>query len=152
MKKHTLKSLIQEHPSKKSKSHMSEEKLEELIQNSINTQVIEQEKGYILFKYLGTKMALLSDETHDRMRIISAITKYSNLAPKIKDSLMNSNFHLALDARYAVSDDVLYAAFIHPLSSLYADDFQSALKQVYNLVATFGKTYSSGQLEFTSKK
>jgi len=65
---------------------------------------------------------------------------------------MNSNFHLALDARYAVSDDVLYAAFIHPLSSLCKEDFESALKQVYNLVATFGKTYSSGQLEFTSKK
>jgi hypothetical protein len=97
-------------------------------------------------------MALLSDVMHDRMRIISSITTYSNLAPKIKDALMSSNFHLALDARYAVSEDVLYAAFIHPLSTLDEKDFQSALKQVHNLVATFGKTYSSGQLEFTRKK
>ena len=152
MKKHTLKNLIQEKSSKRSESSMTQEKLESLIKASIHTEVIEEEKGYIFFKYLGTKMALLSDEDHDRMRIISSITKYSTLAPKIKDSLMYSNFHLALDARYAVSDDVLYAAFIHPLSSLNKEDFDSALIQVHNLSATFGKTYSSGQLEFTNKK
>ena len=152
MKKHTLKNLIQESSSNRSESSMTQEKLESLVKTSVHTEVIEEEKGYIFFKYLGTKMALLSDEDHDRMRIISSITKYSILAPKIKDSLMYSNFHLALDARYAVSDDILYAAFIHPLSSLSKEDFDSALIQVHNLAATFGKTYSSGQLEFTNKK
>ncbi|MDH5464565.1 MAG: hypothetical protein OEW60_02990 [Thiovulaceae bacterium] len=152
MKKHTIKSLIQEHSAKATATQMSQEKLESLIKNSLHTQVLEVEKGYLFFTYLGTKMVLLSDEGHDRMRIISSITTYSNLAPKIKDSLMHSNFHLALDARYAVSEDVLYSAFIHPLSTLTREDFESALKQVYNLVASFGKTYSSGQLEFTSKK
>ena len=108
--------------------------------------------SYVLFTYLGVKMVLLSDTGHDRMRIISAITKYSNLAPNIKNSLMNSNFHLALDARYAVSEDVLYACFIHPLSSLRKTDLDSALKQVANLASSFGKTYSSGQLEFTNRR
>ena len=152
MKKHTLKSLIQEHAHARQEPGMSEEILHSMIMKLEHTNVLEQEKGYLFFTYLGTKMILLSDETYDRMRIISAITTYSNLAPKIKDSLMHSNFHLALDARYAVSDDILYAAFIHPLSTLHRNDFSSALKQVYNLVASFGKTYSSGQLEFTSKK
>ncbi len=32
--------------------------------------------------------------------------------------MMIANFHTALDARYAISDGVIYAAFIHPLSSL----------------------------------
>lgn len=152
MKKHTLKNLIQEHSSQTIVSRMTQENIEDFIKTSIHTKVLQAEKGYLFFEYLGTKMVILSDEIHDRMRIISSITKYSNLAPKIKDSLMHSNFHLALDARYAVSDDVLYAAFIHPLSSLTQKDFESALKQVYNLVASFGKTYSSGQLEFTNKK
>lgn len=153
MKKNTLKNLIQEHTtSKEITSKMSQEDIKNIIKASMHTEVLEEERGYLFFKYLGTKMALLSDENHDRMRIISSITTYSNLAPKIKDSLMHSNFHLALDARYAVSEDVLYAAFIHPLSTLNKEDFQSALKQVYNLVINFGKTYSSGQLEFTSKK
>lgn len=147
MKTHTLKNLIQKDP-----SSMTQEKLEQLVSKDINVTVLEEEKGYILFKYLGVKMALLSDEAHDRMRIISPITKYSNLAPNIKDSLMNSNFHLALDARYAVTEDTLYSCFIHPLSSLCEEDLDSALKQVCNLASSFGKTYSSGQLEFTNKR
>ena len=131
---------------------MTQEKMEQLVSKDINTTILEEEKGYVLFTYLGVKMALLSDEEHNRMRIISPITKYSNLAPNIKDSLMNSNFHLALDARYAVTEDTLYSCFIHPLSSLTVEDLNSALKQVCNLASSFGKTYSSGQLEFTNKR
>lgn len=152
MKKHTLKDLMQEHLSQTIEFKMTQEKIENIIHKSIHTEVIEEEKGYLFFNYLGTKMLFLSDEKYNRMRIVSSITTYSNLAPKIKDALMNSNFHLALDARYAVSEDILYAAFIHPISTLDEEDLKSALKQVYNLVVSFGKTYSSGQLEFTSKK
>jgi len=147
MNKHTLKNLITKTP-----GSMTQEQMEKFVRIDINVEVLEEEKGYILFKYLGVKMALLSDEEHNRMRIISPITKYSPLAPTIKDSLMNSNFHLALDARYAVSEDTLYACFIHPLSSLTEEDLDSGLKQVCNLSSSFGKTYSSGQLEFTNKR
>jgi len=147
MKTHTLKNLI-----KNDSASMTQEKMEQLVSKDINTTILEEEKGYVLFTYLGVKMALLSDEEHNRMRIISPITKYSNLAPNIKDSLMNSNFHLALDARYAVTEDTLYSCFIHPLSSLTVEDLNSALKQVCNLASSFGKTYSSGQLEFTNKR
>ena len=152
MKKHTLKNLVQEHSSNAIEFQMTEENLRSIIKTSVHSKVLEEELGYLLFTYLGRKMILLCDEKHDRMRILSSITTYSNLAPKIKDSLMNANFHLALDARYAVSEDVLYSAFIHPLSTLSQEDFKSALKQVYNLAMSFGKTYSSGQLEFTNKK
>ena len=152
MNKHTLKSLMQSGTSTNNASDMNQEEMEKIVRNSINTEILEEEKGYILFKYLGVKMALLSDVDHNRMRIVAPITKYSSLAPNIKDSLMNSNFHSALDARYAVSEDALYACFIHPLSSLNEDDFNSALKQVCNLSSSFGKTYSSGQLEFTLRR
>lgn len=152
MKKNTLKNLMQDHSSVYNESQTTQEKIENLIGASDEYEIEEEEKGYILFKYLGVKLALLSDEKHNRMRIISPITNYSSLAPKIKDSLMSSNFHLALDARYAVSEDTLFAAFLHPLSTLTEEDFASALKQVYNLAASFGKTYSSAQIEFTKKK
>ncbi len=147
MKTHTLKNLIKNNP-----TGMTQKTMENIVRKDIKTQIIEEEKGYILFTYLNVKMALMSDEVHDRMRIVSPITKYSALAQNIKDNLMYSNFHLALDARYAVSEDVLYSCFIHPLSSLNKDDLTSALKQVCNLASSFGKTYSSGQLEFTKKK
>ena len=150
MKKYTLKNLIKKNSSLLSTTEMTQEKMESFVTE--NNEVLNEQKGYVLFKYQGVKMALLSDEEHNRMRIISPITKYSNLAPKIKDSLMHSNFHLALDARYAVSEDTLYSCFIHPLSTLAEEDLKSALKQVYNLSSSFGKTYSSGQLDFTNKK
>lgn len=152
MKKYTLKNLMQEQTPQESNSSMTQKLLENLIYLSDETEVVEAQEGYLFFKYLGTKMILLSDEEYNRMRVISPITTYSLLAPKIKDSLMGANFHSALDARYGVSEDTLYAAFIHPLSSLDENDFKSALVQVNNLAKNFGKTYSSAQIEFTNKK
>ncbi|NJL83304.1 MAG: hypothetical protein HC890_10765, partial [Chloroflexaceae bacterium] len=55
---------------------------------------------------------------------------------------------LTLDARYAVSNGVVFAAFVHPLSTLDERDFLSALRQVSQLVRNFGTSYSSGALSF----
>ena len=150
MEKHTLKSLIEKESSHRGDTRMTQTVMEGFVRQ--NSEVMTEEKGYIYFKYQGVKMALLSDVKHDRMRIISPITPYSQLAPKIKEDLMHANFHKALDARYAVSEDTLYAVFIHPLSTLSQEELKSALKQVSNLKLNFGKTYSSGQLDFTNKK
>jgi len=152
MKKYTLQNLIQEHSLNQVETHMTQEKLEKIITASKEYEVLEEDKGYILFKYFDKKLALLCDEEHNRMRVLCAITQYSSLAPKIKDSLMSANFSSTLDARYGVSEDTLFAAFMHPLSSLHEEEFLSGLKQVYNLSAGFGKTYSSAQIEFTKKK
>ena len=152
MKKNTLQNLMQEHSSTQKQSAMDEEKMYHIIHMLKDTEILEEDKGYILFLYLGTKIIFFCDEEYNRMRIIAPITSYSVLAPKIKDSLMQSNFHLSLDARYSVSEDTLYSAFLHPLSSLSGEDFKSALKQVRNLAVSFGKTYSSAQIEFTQRK
>ena len=93
-------------------------------------------------------MALISDVKHDRMRIIASITEYSELTAEQKDAIMTSNFHRALDARYAVSNGVLYSAFIHPLSPLTQKQIEDVLKQVSTLALTFGSSYSAGGLSF----
>ena len=129
---------------------MTQEVMEEIVIK--NVEVIKHNKGFILFTYKKIKMALISDVKHDRMRIISAITKYPSLNLETKTAVMESNFHLALDARYAVSQDILYSAYIHPLSSLTKNELKSALSQVSTLAATFGTTYSSGQLVFKGKE
>lgn len=152
MEKKTLKTLMKEYTKEQIKLQMTEEKLTCCIKNMTNIQLLEEDSGYLLFRYDGKKIALLYDVEHNRMRIIAPITEYSILAPKIKESLMSANFHSTLDARYSVSQDTLYAMFAHPLRSLHEDDFLSALKQVSNLVTNFGETYSSAQLEFTKKK
>lgn len=125
---------------------MTQEVMEKIVIK--NVEVIKYKKGFILFTYKKVKMALISDVKHDRMRIISAITKYPSLNMETKNAVIESNFHLALDARYAVSQDILYSAYIHPLSSLTKDELKSALLQVSTLAATFGTTYSSGRLVF----
>lgn len=130
-------------------STMTQETMEKIVSSKV--EIVKQNKGFMLFKYNKINMALISDVKHDRMRIISAITDYPKINEKIKDKLMQSNFHSALDARYAVSRDVLYSAFIHPLSSLSKNELISALNQVASLAKTYGSTFSSGGLVFNNK-
>jgi hypothetical protein len=90
----------------------------------------------------------MSDETADRMRIISAIKEIDELSGAQLIVALEANFHSALDARYAISDGLVYAAYIHPLSSLSETEFRSAIRQVETAQHTFGSTYSSGELFF----
>jgi hypothetical protein len=46
------------------------------------------------------------------------------------------------------TDGLLVAAFMHPLSSLQADDLRSALHQVVKLAENFGTSYASEGLSF----
>ena len=62
--------------------------------------------------------------------------------------MLEANFHSALDGRYAISNGMVYAAYIHPLSPLRPEEVRSALRQVAELGKTFGTTYSSGELLF----
>lgn len=102
----------------------------------------------IEFSVQDIRLTCLYDETHNRMRVISAVKDYAEVTDEEKDLMLQSNFHSALDARYAVSRDVVYAAFIHPLSSLTEDDFLSGILQVASLKVSFGDSYSSGILQF----
>jgi len=100
------------------------------------------------FVHNDVLMALISDEKNNRMRIIAPIIEVSNLSDDHLRAAMVSNFHLALDARYAIGNGVLYATYIHPLRELTKDQLQSAVRQVSNLKTTFGSTYTSGELQY----
>ncbi len=128
------------------KNSMTQDEMERIVID--NVELIEQKKGYVVFEYKKVKMVLISDVKHDRMRIIAPITDYSELTAEQKDVIMESNFHRALDARYAVSNGVLYSAFIHPMSLLIQKELEDALNQVSTLALTFGSSYSSGELSF----
>ncbi len=129
---------------------MTQEVMEKIISDKV--EVLKQKKGHITFKYKNVKMALISDVKYNRMRIIAPIIEYPLLSDDKKQAVMKSNFHLALDARYAVSDNILYSAFIHPMSPLTADELGDALNQVSTLARTFGTLYSSGSLSYETKK
>ena len=93
-------------------------------------------------------LACLVDPRFDRMRIIAPIAELDDIDEELRDACLEANFHTALDARYATSDGVLYAAFIHPLESLDTELLASAVQQVANLVETFGTSFTSGPLVF----
>ena len=132
--------------SPKSSSGMNNTRLNELIMR------IDKETkgrlGYWQFNVEGAVVTVITDESADRMRIISGVAKVETLDSAILMRLLQANFDTALDARYAVANGVLWSAYIHPLSPLQDKQFLEAVGQVVNLVSTFGSSYSSGALIF----
>ena len=95
------------------------------------------------FIYNDVQMFLMMDVQHDRMRVIAPVADYSQLSREHLDAIMISNYHRALDARYAMSNGILYAAYIHPLSELSRVQVEYSVEQVANLAKTFGTAYTS---------
>ncbi len=100
------------------------------------------------FDYRGISIASVSDTTHDRMRLIAPITSRDAVAAEHLEMMLIANFHTTLDARYALSNGIIYAAFLHPMSTLTHEQLESAIRQVAALVRNFGSSYSSDELIF----
>jgi len=100
------------------------------------------------FRVENVPVTLVFDINADRMRLVAPVANMSDLGPSDLLRLMQANFDSALDARYGLAQDVLWATFIHPLSTLSQDEFGSGLGQTINLVLTYGSSYSSGALVF----
>ena len=109
---------------------------------------INGETGAWQFKYNARPMLVLTDETHNRMRVIAPIQMADSMSDDEIHKALKANFHSALDVRYAVGDDILWSAYIHPLKELTEDQFRDAMLQVYRAAETFGTSYSSTELVF----
>lgn len=96
----------------------------------------------------GIPVMVMTDESHNRMRIIAPAAEVKQVDPEALMKMMEANFVAALDARYAVFKGIVWAAFIHPLDSLIERDVLSGLNQVITLVKTTGTSYSSSELQF----
>ncbi len=125
---------------------MNNHKLEALIAE-IGTDV-EGQPGFWQFTSSGRRLYCITDETHDRMRIMAPIVDTSTVEEEKLMMCLEANFDRALDARYCTNAGTLWGAFIHPLRSLDAELFRSGCRQVAELATNFGGTYSSGELRF----
>lgn len=96
----------------------------------------------------GTIVQVIADADHDRMRILVPIAPATEVSDAALRRCLEANFSTALDARYAVAQDVLWSAFLHPLASLDEDLFLSGLGQTVTLARTYGTTFRSGILSF----
>lgn len=125
---------------------MDQNRLERIFSDQV--EAITGPSGAIQSQIDGIPIYCISDPANDRMRIIAPIARVSGLDPRLPEILLRANFHSTLDARYAISDDAVFALYLHPLSSLTPRQIESAVAQVISLVKTFGSTFSSGPLVF----
>ena len=125
---------------------MDNKKLEKILLK--HTDKLEGNPGYWQFKYFQLYLIVVTDETHNRMRIITPIVKVEELDSTLMAQALKANFHSVLDAKYAIADELIWAVFLHPLKELTEEQIESAIKQVYSASVTFGTSFSGGDLVF----
>lgn len=125
---------------------MDNRKLDALIRSS--SEVLEGRPGAWGLRFKGEEFLVLSDETHDRMRIMSPVAEETALSDRDRRAVLAANFDRALDARYAVSGGKLWVVYLHPLGGLTEPQFLDALEQTHRLKANYGTTYASSELVF----
>ena len=123
---------------------MDQDRLERLFADQVDA--IAGPPGVLQSKVDGIRVYCISDSASDRMRIVAPIRPLTGLDPRLLEVLLRANFHISRDARYAISEDFVFAAFVHPISSLSPELIASALDQVVTLAKNFGTTYSSRNL------
>ena len=128
------------------KQGMSNQHLAELIHRIDKSP--QGKPGYWVFVVEGREVSVITDEKADRMRIIVPVAPTEKIEKDMLYRLMQANFDSALDARYSIANNILWAAFIHPLSELGDKEFLLGLGQTVNLALTYGDSYSSGALVF----
>lgn len=126
--------------------NMNNEKMGKILESVADS--IQGNNGQWQFKVKDVYFMCVTDTKHNRMRIISPITEAAKLDEKLKSAALVANFHSALDVKYAIADDILWSAFIHPLKELTENQVRDAVKQVYAANLTFGTTFSSTDLVF----
>jgi len=96
----------------------------------------------------GTAVMVVTDQRADRMRIVSRITEADELSEDRLRTLLEANFDRALDARYAIANEQLWACYIHPLSPLTPAELESGARQVIAIKENYGDSFASTGLVF----
>ena len=125
---------------------MNNEQLEQVFRKL--TKDIEGSSGRWQFIVYDVQIVCLTDTLHNRMRIMAPIKKHEEMTSDEYKRCMQANFHSALDVKYAISEDLLWVVFMHPLQELTQSQAEDAVQQVYSAVKTYGSTYSSSNLYF----
>jgi len=125
---------------------MNNQRLGELIKRIDKS--VQGKPGYWNFIIEGREVTVITSEKANRMRIIVPIAPATKISNEKLIRMMQANFDTALDARYSIAKDIVWAAFIHPLRELGSEEFLSGVGQAVNLALTYGEGYSSGALVF----
>ena len=130
----------------KKREIMTQAKMVKIIKGLVET--TEGTDDNLRFVYDGVTIVMVSDSNANRMRLLAPVISASEMSEQHVIASLVSNFHLALDARYAIGNGVLFSTYIHPLAELTKGQLLSAVRQVASLHKTFGSSYTSGELSF----
>ncbi|MGW9685931.1 hypothetical protein [Flagellimonas sp. 2504JD1-5] len=125
---------------------MTAAKLFEIIEKEADTVKTNGNSHQFLFN--EAILICVYDENANRMRIISPIIEREKIGEEELLNALVANFHSALDVKYALSDEILWSVYTHPLKELSESQIIDAIQQVYAAAITFGTSYSSTNLVF----
>ena len=129
---------------------MNNSKLDEIFKTVCDS--VSGGNGVWEFQLDSLKMLCITDQVNNRMRIISPVAELKDISQEQIMEAMEANFHSALDVKYAIANDIMWVAFIHPLRELTEFQVVSAVTQVFNARITFGTLYTSTELTFPNRK
>jgi len=129
-----------------SSSAITNQRLDELIR--IISPDVTGQLGYWQFNIRGRDLLVITDETHNRMRIMAPVAPQSELDEDEFIRLLEANYDRALDPKYALKDGALWAVYTHPLAELTDDQFTDSINQTATLADNFGTSYASSNLFF----
>lgn len=127
---------------------MTGERLYEIIQQEADTTI--REENSIRFLFNEVMLICVFQENANRMRIISPIVEREKLGEEELLNALVANYHTALDVKYALSNEIIWSVFIHPLQELQDHQVVDAIRQVYAASVTFGTEYRSTGFTFGS--
>jgi hypothetical protein len=78
-------------------------------------------------------LLILVSEDRSWLRLLTPIAP-AREAQSLLSQLLEDNFDLTQDVRYAINQEVLWGVFHHRLASLTVEDFQLAIASLQNLV------------------
>ena len=129
-----------------SRLRMTNDRLGELIEELGDN--VQGQLGYWQFNIKGRDLLVITDDRHNRMRIMTPVIAEEKLDADELSRLLHANYDRALDAKYALSDGTLWSVFTHPLEELTDEQFIGCVGQVAMLADNFGTSYASSGLFF----
>ena len=105
-------------------------------------------EGHWTVIHQNVPVLVYAHEGHDRMRVVTPVVGTAELTADDLRTLLEANYSRALDARYAIAEDLVWGLYVHPLSTLTREELASAIDQVVALKKNYGTTYASTEKIF----
>ncbi len=125
---------------------MSNDRMSEILERE--TDDVTGEAGFWEVEYRDHMLLVVTDVANNRMRIFTPVIEEREVEREVLITMLEANFHSALDAKYSIYEGFVISVFTHPMKELTSFQFIDAMQQVVNLANNFGTTYSSTDLFF----